>query len=521
MVDRDVENLLLRPATYGLPSHAGVERIETHASLVFLAGDRVYKLKKPVDYGFLDFTTLEKRRIACEREVALNRRTAPGIYLGVVPVRRLAGGLALGGADGEIVEWLVEMRRFPAEGLFARMADEGRLTREEVEMLAADIERFHREAEVRRDFGGASAFAHIVEGNDLNLADNEGRVFASSDLDALREASDRAIARLSPLLDRRQALGFVRHCHGDLHLGNVTLIDGRPVIFDCVEFSDEIACIDILYDLAFLLMDLRLRENGHARLAGFANRALNVYFDHVAQGSVADMTDGLALMPLFISTRAAIRAKVTAVVADTEEKRAHACAYLDFARAALGDMPPRVVAVGGLSGTGKSTLAKALAPRFGLIGAIHLRSDVIRKRLFNVAPLDRLPKEAYAPDVGARVYDEMMTLGARALAAGFPVVFDAVFAREEERMQAERIAAGAGAAFEGLWLDAPADVLEARVAARTAEARDPSDADVAVLRRQLGYDLGHMRWRALDARRGVEDMLAEALHGGKGPRDAG
>lgn len=509
----EIEAFLLKPETHGLPPGASVERIETHASLVFIAGARVYKMKKPVDFGFLDFTTLEKRRVACERELTLNRRTAPGIYLGLVPVRRAGAALALGGAAGEIVEWLVEMRRFPAEGLFARMADEGRLTRAHIEMLAADIERFHRVAEIRRDHGGADAFARIVSGSDENLRDNVGRVFNVGEVSRLRAESDREITRLTPLLDLRRERGFVRHCHGDLHLGNVTLIEGKPVIFDCIEFSDEIACIDILYDLAFLLMEVRFREPDDARLQGFANRALNVYFDHVAKDAVAEATDGLALVPLFIATREGVRAKVTAVVADTEEKRAHSRAYLRFALDALKRETPRALAVGGFSGTGKSTLAKALAPRFGIVGALHLRSDIVRKRLFGVQPLDRLPEEAYAPEVGARVYDEMMKLGARALAAGSSVVFDAVFARESERAAVAEVAAGAGAHFDGLWLEAPATTLEARVAARAAKALDPSDADVEVLRQQLTYELGDMRWRRIDAARGKEMTLALALDG--------
>ena len=515
----EVDALLMNPATYGLTAGAKVERIETHASFVYLARDRAYKLKKPVDFGFLDFTTLEKRRTACESELALNRRTAPDIYLGVTPVRRTARGLALGGDEGEIVEWLVEMRRFPADGLFSRMADEGRLTLRQIEMLAADIERFHRKAEIHRDRGGAATFARIVAVSDDNLRDYAGLVFNADDIRHLREESDAAISRLAPLFDRRRDEGYVRRCHGDLHLGNVTLIDARPVIFDCIEFSEDIGCIDILYDLAFLLMDLGFREPADPRLHGFANRALNVYFDHVGRDDIAPTVEGLALLPLFIATRAAIRAKVTAVVADTPEKREHSASYLRFALKALAPARPRLFAVGGLSGTGKSTLARALAPRSGLAGALHLRSDIIRKRLFGVAPLDRLPPDAYAPDVGARVYDEMMKLGARALAAGISVVFDAVFAREDERKEAEMVAARAGADFEGIWLEASAPVLEARVAARTAAALDPSDADVAVLRQQLGYETGPIRWRRVDASGSEAETLARALQGMALPRN--
>lgn len=507
----EIEAFLLTPRAHGLRGDATIGRIETHASLVFLAGDRAYKLKKAVDLGFLDFTTLEKRRAACEREVFLNRRTAPEIYLGLMPVRRFGDRLQLGGKDGEVAEWLVEMRRFPAEGLFATLADEGRLTRRHIEALAANVAWFHRAAEIVREQGGAENLVRVVKGNDANLRDYVGTVFDGSDIGRLREASAAEIEAHRKLLDRRSASGFVRHCHGDLHLGNVTLIDDRPVIFDCIEFSDEIASIDILYDLAFLLMDIAFREKSAPSLQGFANRALNVYLDHVGEDEIGPAIDGLALMPLFIATRAAVRAKVTAIVADTEEKRERPRAYLRFALEALEPSKPCIVAAGGLSGTGKSTLARDLAPRFGGLGAIHLRSDIIRKRLFGVAPLDRLPESGYAPEVGVKVYGEMMRFARAGVCARLPVVLDAVFADPEERATAEKVAAALGVPFKGLWLDAPASILEARVAARTAEARDPSDADVEILRRQLRYDLGEMRWGKVDASREPAETLEQAL----------
>lgn len=510
-MEAEIAAFLARPETYGLPGDERIECIETHASRIYLAGPLAYKLKKRVDFGFLDFTTLEKRRVAAENEVALNRRTAPEIYLGTVPVRQTGTGLRLGGEEGEVVDWLVEMCRFPAEGLFARLADEGKLSRALIETLAADVARFHARAEVKHDRGGAALFARIVAGNDDNLKGSIGAVFEAEKVRRLRVECDRLIARHGALLDRRRDMGFVRQCHGDLHLGNVTLIGEKPVIFDCIEFSDDIASIDILYDLGFLLMDLAFRATSETRLEGFANRALNIYLDHVSEAEIGATMEGLALLPLFIATRAAVRAKVTAVVADTEEKRDRSRAYLDFALAALAPAAPRLVAVGGLSGTGKSTLATSLAPLLGgPIGAVHLRTDILRKRLFGVGPLERLPEAAYAPEVGATVYDRMLTLARAALGAGLPVVADAVFAREGERRDVAKLAAEAGVPFAGLWLEAPADVLEARVAARTAGARDPSDADVAVLRQQLGYDLGRMDWMRVDASGAPAESLAHA-----------
>ncbi|HAC59870.1 MAG TPA: hypothetical protein DCF73_16130, partial [Rhodobiaceae bacterium] len=309
--------------------------------------------------------------------------------------------------------------------------------------------------------------------------------------------------------------GFVRHCHGDLHLGNVTMVEDRPVIFDCIEFDDRLARIDVLYDLAFLLMDLSFRAVRDPRLAGYASRALNTWADSLTQEEIGPAMRGLALLPLFMSMRAVVRAKVTAVQVKGEGdagKRETARAYLDFAEDVLGETRPVLVATGGLSGTGKSTVAKEVAARMGgPLGALHLRSDIIRKRMFGVGPLDRLPEAGYAPGVGERVYEEMRRLARTALEAGVSVVLDAVFAREGERRSVEALAEEAGVSFRGLWLEAPAEVLEARVAKREREGRDPSDAGVEVLRKQLSYDLGEMTWGRVDASGTPGEVLEGAM----------
>ncbi|MEQ8379421.1 bifunctional aminoglycoside phosphotransferase/ATP-binding protein [Parvibaculum sp.] len=508
----DTEELvafLETPDTYGLPSGEDVTRIETHASHVFLAGERAYKMKKPVRFTFLDFSTLERRKAACAHEVELNRRTAPEIYLGLVPVTRDGDALALGGG-GEAVEWLVEMRRFGSDGLLATLADKGDLKLPLIEQLAADVAAFHARAEVRPGFGGAESFLKIVEGSEEDMKPSLGKVLDAEKARGVTARSKKLMETHAALMDARRDGGQVRHCHGDLHLGNVTVVDGHPVIFDCVEFNDHIARIDVFYDLAFLLMDLAFRAETDERLAGHANRALNVYLDHVTRDDLA--LDGLALLPLFMATRAVVRAKVTAVQAKDEEAKGKARAYLDFAAKLLEEKEPRLVAVGGLSGTGKSTLAKEVAARLGgAAGALHLRTDVIRKRLFGAGPLDRLPDEAYAPGAGEKVYEEMCRLAREALGGGTSVVMDAVFAREEERRAAADLAAEKGISLEGLWLDAPASVLEARVAEREKRGDDPSDAGVEVLRKQLSYDLGEMTWRSVDASGTPEQALERAM----------
>jgi uncharacterized protein len=296
----------------------------------------------------------------------------------------------------------------------------------------------------------------------------------------------------------------VRLCHGDLHLGNICLVNGRPLLFDCIEFSEDIASIDVLYDLAFLLMDLDHR--GHR---DFANLVLNRYLDLTGED------DGLAAMPLFLALRSLIRAHVTATMAehgwggkDREAGVAEARAYLEEAEAILTRSAPRLVAIGGLSGTGKSTLASAIAPALGPVpGARWLRSDVIRKLLFGLPPESPLPAEAYTPDITERVYRDLCLGSAAALRAGYAAVIDAVSLREDERRDFAAVAAETGARFTGLWLEAPADRLMARVQARSGDA---SDASPEIVAQQLTHNPGVIDWVRIDASAGPDATLDAA-----------
>jgi hypothetical protein len=312
------------------------------------------------------------------------------------------------------------------------------------------------------------------------------------------------LGRIETLLDERMAQGLVRRCHGDLHLRNICVIDGRPTIFDGIEFNDAIACIDVLYDLAFLLMDL-----DHRGLRSYANLVLNRYLRH------GDDLPGLAAMPLFLSVRAAVRAKVSVSMADSQRDALttqtlydEAGVYFRTARTYLELAPPHLVAIGGPSGTGKTSLARALAPGIGAPpGALHLRSDVLRKTRLGVDELTCLPPAAYTQKESEQVYEELVARARAGLAAGRSVIADAVYATPDERAGIEAVAEELGVPFSGVWLEAPEEVMMSRLAARQ---DDASDATPEVVRRQLEADLGDVAWHRLDAFASREEVVAAA-----------
>lgn len=486
-------------------AHQGetVKRIDTHSAVVFLAGTRAWKLKRAVRYDYLDFSTLERRRSACEREVRLNVPAAPGIYRGVVPVvRRADGSLAIGG-PGDAVDWLVEMNRFDDDQLFDRLAARNQLDLALMRPLAAAIAHFHANAEPRPDHGGTAGMTWVVNGNAEGLAE-----FGSFlDAPTCRRVTDESLAAIdvcAALLETRRAAGLVRQCHGDLHLRNIVLLDARPTLFDAIEFNDEIACTDVLYDLAFLLMDLSRR-----RLPRHANAVWNGYL-----GETGGLS-GLRLLPLFLSCRAAVRAKTSATAARLQadsgsrtELERTARSYLTLASQFLHPPPPSMVAIGGFSGTGKSTLAAALAAGIGAPpGAVVLRSDEVRKRLCGVSPLDRLGPDGYTSEVSRRVYAALTAQAAAVVHAGYAAITEAVFARAADRHAVEQAAADAGVPFHGLWLDAPERVLVERLQHRGADA---SDADAGVLRLQTAHGAGQMTWQRLDASASADVVLENA-----------
>jgi hypothetical protein len=502
---QDVIAFLTDPSAYG-PGVDRVEVIETHASLIFIAGDRVFKLKRAVAYPYLDFSTADLRRRACEAELFLNRRTAPALYEEVRGLFRGIDGAVSFVPNGEALDWVVVMRRFDQALLFDALAETGGLDRHVMDQLADEIAQFHAFAERYVERGGAAEMAELAEVQYRCLAAPSRAGFSSDRVESIRKKWQERVAVLAELLDQRRAAGEVRHCHGDLHLRNICLRDGKPTLFDCLEFDEILASIDVLYDLAFLLMDLEHRRLGH-----FANRVFNRYLDR------SEEDEGLAAMPLFLSLRGAIRAHVTATALEHAAGAAAgakmACdahRYLDLAERYLQPQPCRLVAIGGLSGSGKSTLAEGLAPELGLRpGARVLRSDVTRKLLVGVDPVERLPASAYTRESSARVYDALCRKAAMGLAAGYTVIIDAVALAAQERSSFAEVARAAAVPFSGLWLEARPEAMANRIRGRV---RDASDASPEILAEQLCHDTGKIDWVRIDAGRGPEDCVDAARH---------
>ena len=503
VTERQTETIdfLASPATHG---GAPVERIDTHAAVVFLSGGLAWKLKRAVQYDYLDFSTAELRRLACEAEVRINRRAAPTLYRSVVAVTRQAdGSLALGGA-GTAVDWVVEMNRFEQECLFDRLAGRGALDLGLMRPLAEAIAHFHGTAERRADHGGKAGMAWVIDGNAAGFAEFAGDVLDSPACGRLTHDALLELDRCERLLELRRAEGFVRQCHGDLHLRNIVLLDGRPTLFDAVEFNDEIACIDVLYDLAFLLMDLWRR-----RLARHANAVWNGYLSETGHHA------GIRLLPLFLSCRAAVRAKTSATAArfqadrqSKSELESTAREYLTMAQQLLHPAPACLIAIGGFSGSGKSTLAQALAPALGAVpGAVVFRSDEIRKRLCGASPLDHLGPEGYTPELSRRVYATAAEEAGATVRAGHSAIVDAVYGGPADREAIAHVAAMASVPFVGLWLDAPESALIERARQRR---DDASDADADVIRMQLKQDVGTVHWHRIQASSPADVVLQRA-----------
>ncbi len=488
---------LLDPSSYG--AAGPVEAIETHISLIFLTGERAYKMKRAVKLPYVDFSVPTLRLAACEKEVELNSKTAPGLYLGVRHITREADGKLAFDGMGQMVDAAIEMVRFDQSKLLDRMAIAGELTPALMTAVARMIVSYHRAAPTVHNGSGSLNLAGVLDINEAGFATSH--VFTQAQIGPFAKAFRKTLARHSELLDRREAAGKVRRCHGDLHLRNICLFDGEPRLFDCIEFNDQIASIDVLYDLAFLLMDL-----WHRGFPQLANLVMNRYLDE------ADDEDGFVLLPFFMAVRAAVRAHVTATQveegsADSDRLTAEARSYFALARTLLQETSPQLVAIGGLSGSGKTTVAEALAAHVGAPpGARIVESDRIRKAMHGVPAETRLPDKAYRPEVSDRVYRDMAWRAGLILAEGGSVVADAVFDRPADRDRIEKAASVRGVAFAGFWLDADPPVLWQRVSDRKG---GPSDATIDILSRQLQRNATQTSWRKINAEGKLADIVTE------------
>ncbi len=488
----EIINFLQKPASYKAKPRS-VQVFETHGALVFLAGDHALKIKRAVKFDYMDFSTLEKRRQICERELALNKPAAPEIYIDVIPITRETDNTLAINGKGTPVEWAVHMKRFNQENLFTALARKHKLKRNDIKALATKVALYHRDAPLSDESDGARRIeAIILELRDafktLNGIIDEAR---AKQFIALATSN---LARHTRALNDRGRRGLVRRCHGDLHLGNIVQVNEEPVLFDALEFDETLATTDLFYEIAFIIMDL-----WHEGLPAEANLLLNRYLYETAD---LDQLDGLSLLPLFMAIRAGIRAMVTAQRAAQVQKgepdtHQEADQFMQDAIGFLTPVPARLVAIGGYSGTGKSTLAAEIAVHIGAVpGALHVRSDLERKTLFKVGETERLDDSFYTHEANRRVYDAVSAKTAIALSAGHSVIADAVFSSPDQRCEIERVATELGVPFTGLWLTAPQEDLVERVTARSGDA---SDATADTVRLQHAGEAAANTWYQIDA----------------------
>jgi uncharacterized protein len=499
---RSAETTTPRPSQEAILAFLGESdckprRIDTHASIVFLGKDRVLKVKRAVRLPFLDYSTLEKRKQACEEELIVNRRFAPDLYRRVVAVTQGDRGLKIGG-DGPAVEWAVEMSRFDERGTFDHLARAGGIAPAHAEALAGTLRNAHQSAPVSDGSSWLSSIAGIIDRN--TEAFHSEAALPCNAVERLHTLSHQKLDDCREILQTRASQGLVRRCHGDAHLGNIVLIDEKPVLFDAIEFDPVIATTDVLYDLAFPIMDFC-----HFGLTACANRLLNGYL----QTAWPENANALGLLPLFLSMRAAIRANVLLtkrrLSPDQADHAGDARAYFDLALQHLDPVRPSLIAIGGKSGTGKSALAREVAALLRpLPGAILLRSDVVRKELLGFQPLAPLPPSAYMADVTMTVYRTLIERSREILGQGFSVVVDAAFLKETERRELSQAFEAVDAGFRPVFLTAALDVRLGRIRARR---NDASDATPEIAAAQEDYDIGEIGWPIVDASGSPEQTL--------------
>ena len=474
---------LANPARFG-PACTSVTVLETHISYVLLTGKHAYKLKKAVDLGFLDFTTLASRRFFCEQELRLNRRLAPELYLDVVAITGTIDEPVIDG-KGPVLEYAVKMREFPQDALASRVLDRNELGVADIDMLAAKVAAFHatsQKAAADSTFGAPETILRAALANCKSLLAGAASPAERRTIEALHTWTEREHAARNAAFRGRREGGFVRECHGDLHLGNIAVIDGEVTIFDCIEFNEQMRWIDVMSEVAFTAMDLQ--DRGHAELA---HRFVNAYLE--ITGDYA----GLSVLRFYLVYRALVRAKIAllrAIQLPPGEARAPLYAerdgYLRLAEAYARSPEPAILITHGITGCGKTTLSQALLEQ---IGAIRIRTDVERKRMHGLRPTDRhrdgLDATLYSGGVTRWVYRRVLALTEASASAGFPTIVDGAFLWHWQREMFRDLARKLRIPFLIVTFDADEATLRARVALRMQRATDASDADLAVLERQI------------------------------------
>ena len=475
---------LLDAVSYDHPVES-IRHIETHISHILLCGTYAYKIKKPLNLGFLDFSTPNKRLNACQEEVRLNQRLAPHIYLGVVPITGTPDQPHVNG-PGQPFEYAVKMRQFDSDATLDRIDAAGKLTSTQIETIGSTIARFHQQdcarADLNNSWGDPDQIWQPVAQNFIQLFPQLTRLADRKLLEALQQWSESEHLRLTPFMAQRKRDGFVRECHGDLHLGNLAWVDQHLLVFDCLEFNPELRWIDIQSEIAFCVMDLMQR--GHMNLAWLL---INTWLEQT--GDYA----GMALLRYYAVYRALVRAKVAILraaqgsgpeqdAATTEVQQLLALAV----RLTLHPWPLRLDITHGLSGSGKSTITRTLMQ---IPGAIRLRSDIERKRMAGIDALassqSAVGQNLYSPDSTQQTYHRLNALAGKLLDAGWPVVVDATFLARWQRDLLYEQALTHGVPFHILDFQVPIATLRDRIQKRVPAGRDASEAGLDVLQHQL------------------------------------
>jgi aminoglycoside phosphotransferase family enzyme/predicted kinase len=481
---RALVQALRAPACYSHPV-GRISIIETHISFVILTGTFAYKIKKPVDLGFLDFTTLEKRWFFCQEELRLNLRLAPQLYLGVVPICGPREA-PLVGEGAPVIEYAVKMAEFPQDALADRMLARGKLTSSDIDALAAHVADFHARSNRCGESDAYAAPEAVLAGVIQNFTQIRAVAAHAQDLplvDHVEKWTLQEHARLRSVFAARKRDGMIRECHGDLHLGNIAFLDGKPCVFDCIEFNPDFRWIDVISEVAFLVMDLRAADR-----PDLARRFLNAYLEFT--GDYA----GLRTLRYFLVYRAMVRAKVGLMRARQLGLQDPAAApaqksfrhYLELARSCAMRGRGFIAITHGFSGSGKTTLSRSLVE---LTGAIRIRSDVERKRM-HVSSNAGCSKPAaaedlYSVDMTDSTYRRLLELSMTVLDSGHGVIVDATFLKQQHRDLFRAFAASVHVPFSIVDFAAPEKALRERIAARIREGQDASDADLGVLEHQL------------------------------------